>query len=108
MNARLIEGRSHRPLILLEDGRVGIPVNLHFLSRNDFLSLLGRKVEVVSRLSEMHYTVRLPGAPEHMLPWTCRIGRRGLGYDLGSVKSYTRISEATQTSLEQPKARREG
>jgi hypothetical protein len=79
MNARLIEGRGHRPLILFEDGRVGIPVNLHFLSRNDFLSVLGRQVEVLSRLSEIHYTVRLPGAPEHMLPWTCKVGRRGLG-----------------------------
>lgn len=68
MNARLIEGRGHRPLILFEDGREGIPVNVHFLSRNDFLSMLGRRVEVVSRLSEMHYTVRLPGAPERMLP----------------------------------------
>jgi hypothetical protein len=79
MNARLIEGRGHRPLILFEDGRVGIPVNLHFLSRNDFLSVLGRQVEVLSRLSEIHYTVRLLGAPEHMLPWTCKVGRRGLG-----------------------------
>jgi hypothetical protein len=79
MNARLIEGQGHRPLILFEDGRVGIPVNLNFLSRNDFVSVLGRRVEVVSRLSEWHYTVRLPGAPEHLLPWTCTIGRRGSG-----------------------------
>lgn len=69
MNARLIEGRSHRPLILFDDGRVGIPVNLHFLSRHDFLTVVGRRVEVVSQLSEMHYTVRLPGAPEHLQPW---------------------------------------
>ncbi len=81
MHARLIEGHGHRPLIQFEDGRVGIPVNLHFLSRNHFLSVLGRQVEVVSRLSETHYTVRLPGAPRHMLPWTCQIGRRGLGTD---------------------------
>ncbi len=85
MNARLIEGRGHRPLILFEDGRVGIPVNLHFLSRNDFVSLLGRQVEVISRLSELHYTVRLPGAPEHLLPWICRVGRRGSGCALDSV-----------------------
>jgi hypothetical protein len=85
MNARLIEGRGHRPLILFEDGRVGIPVNLNFLSRNDFMSVLGRRVEVVSRLSESHYTVRLPGAPEHLQPWTCRIGRRGLGTARSSV-----------------------
>lgn len=85
MHARLIEGRSHRPMILFEDGRVGIPVNLHFLSRNDFISVLGRQVEVVSRLSELHYTVRLPGAPEHLQPWTCRIGRRGSGCAPDSV-----------------------
>lgn len=85
MNARLIEGCDHRPLILFDDGRVGIPVNLHFLSRNDFMSLLGRQVEVVSRLSESHYTVRLPGAPEHLLPWTCLVGRRGLGCAPGPV-----------------------
>jgi len=85
MNARLIEGRGHRPLILFEDGRVGIPVNLHFLSRNDFMSVLGRQVEVVSRLSDLHYTVRLPGAPEHLQPWTCRIGGSGIGFAPGSA-----------------------
>lgn len=77
MNARLIEGRGHRPLIQFEDGREGIPVNLHFLSRNDFLSFLGRRVEVVTRLSDRHYTVRLLGAPEHLLSWSCLVGRRG-------------------------------
>lgn len=66
MNAKLIEGRGHRPLIRFEDGRVGIPVNLHFLSRGDFLALVGRQVEIVSRLSDVHYSVRLPGAPDHM------------------------------------------
>ncbi len=66
MHAILTEGRGHRPLIRFDDGRVGIPVNLHFLSRHDFLSVLGRQVEVVSRLSDLHYTVRLPGAPEHL------------------------------------------
>lgn len=66
MYAKLVEGRSHRPLIRFEDGRIGIPVNLHFISRGDFLSLVGRQVEIVSRLSDLHYSVRLPGAPEHM------------------------------------------
>jgi len=73
MNARLIEGRGHRPLILFEDGRVGIPVNLHFLSRNDFISVLGKQVEVVSRLSD--------------LPFLGRPGIRLEGYALGSVSS---------------------
>lgn len=66
MYAKLIEGRSHRPLIRFEDGCIGIPINLHFLSRNEFLSLLGRQVEIISRLSEAHYSVRLHGAPEHL------------------------------------------
>lgn len=66
MHAILTEGHGRRPLIRFDDGRVGIPVNLHFLSRHDFLSVLGRRVEVVSRLSDQHYTVRLPGAPEHL------------------------------------------
>ncbi len=77
MNAVLIEGLDHRPLIRFDDGRIGIPVNLHFRSRIDFLSFLGRRVEVVSRLSDLHYTVRLPGAPQHLLPWSCIVGRRG-------------------------------
>ncbi len=78
MYAQLIEGSDRRPLIRFDDGRVCIPVNLNFLSRADFLSMIGRRVEIVTRLSDLHYTVRLPGAPQHMQPWTCRIGRRGL------------------------------
>ena len=42
MNAGLIESRGHRPLSLFEDRRVAISVNLHFLSHNDFISVLGR------------------------------------------------------------------
>lgn len=66
MHAILTKGKDHRPLIRFDDGRVGIPVNLNFLSRHVFLSVLGRRVGVVSRLSDLHFTVRLPGVPEHL------------------------------------------
>ncbi|MCS6786697.1 MAG: hypothetical protein NZ524_06675 [Thiobacillaceae bacterium] len=78
MQATLCQGTGRRPLIRFDDGRLGIPVNLHFRSRLDFLFHLGRRVEVISQLSEQHYTVRLPGAPLHLLPWACMVGRRGL------------------------------
>lgn len=66
MQAKLIEGETHRPLIRFADGQVGVPVNLRFRSRGEFLGLLGREVIVVSRLSEQHYSVRLPGGPAHL------------------------------------------
>lgn len=61
MKAKLIEGKGHRPLIRFADGRTGVPINLHFLSRQDFLSHVGRQVIIRSQLSEQHYTVLLPG-----------------------------------------------
>lgn len=61
MKATLIEGTGHRPLIRFADGRTGVPVNLHFLSRQDFLFYLGRQVIIRSQLSDQHYTVLLPG-----------------------------------------------
>ena len=64
MFAWIIEGDGHRPMLRFEDGRTGIPVNLHLLSRRDFLELLGRRVEVRSQLSPDHYTVRYSGADE--------------------------------------------
>lgn len=66
MHAILTEGHGHRPLIRFDDGRVSLPVNLHFWSRHGFLSVRGRQVEVVSRLADLHDTVRLPGAPEYL------------------------------------------
>ncbi|MCU0840677.1 MAG: hypothetical protein MUC79_03030 [Thiobacillaceae bacterium] len=66
MDATLIEGRARRPMIRFEDGQLGVPVNLRFLSRVEFLALVGRRVVVVSRYSEQHYSVRLPGGPEHL------------------------------------------
>jgi hypothetical protein len=61
MYAILIEGDGHRPMIRFEDGRQGVPVNLDFRSRTEFLGLVGRRVEVLSRFSDHHYSVRLAG-----------------------------------------------
>jgi len=66
MHAILSEGRDHRPIIRFEDGRIGIPVNLRIRSRHHFLSMLGWRVVVISRLSDLHYTVRLPSAPKDL------------------------------------------
>ncbi len=64
MIAWIIEGDGHRPLLRFEDGRTGIPVNLHLLNRREFLDLLGRRVEVRSQLSPDHYTVRFPSSDD--------------------------------------------
>lgn len=61
MHATLIQGEDHRPLIRFPDGHLGVPVNLRFLSRTQFLAHLGRRVKVLSQLSDRHYTVCLPG-----------------------------------------------
>jgi len=61
MEAKLIEGQGRQPLIRFPDGRTGIPVNLRFWSRHDFLAHIGKRVTVRSQLSEHHYTVLLPG-----------------------------------------------
>ncbi len=62
MFAKLIEGNGHQPMIRFEDGRLGVPINLLFSSRNEFLSYVGRRVEIRSQLSEQHYSVHLPGS----------------------------------------------
>jgi hypothetical protein len=62
MYAWLIESNEHRPLLRLEDGSIGIPVNLRLYSRQQFLALLGRRVEIRSQLSPQHYTIRFPAA----------------------------------------------
>lgn len=67
MFAWLIESAGHRPLLHLEDGSTGIPINLHLYTRHQFLSLLGRRVEIRSQLSPQHYTVRFPN-PADALP----------------------------------------
>lgn len=67
MNAWLIEGKGHRPLLRFEDGHTGIPINLHFVTRQQFLLRLGRRVEIRSQLSPEHYTIRFPN-PEDTLP----------------------------------------
>jgi hypothetical protein len=67
MNAWLIEGKGHRPLLQFEDGHTGIPINLHLVTRQQFLRRLGRRVEIRSQLSPEHYTVRFPN-PEDALP----------------------------------------
>jgi hypothetical protein len=67
MNAWLIEGNGHRPLLRFEDGHTGIPINLHLVTRQQFLVRLGRRVEIRSQLSPEHYTVRFPN-PEDTLP----------------------------------------
>ncbi len=63
MYAILIESNGHRPMIRFEDGHEGVPVNLDFRSRMQFLGLVGRRVHVLTRLSENHYSVRLAGMP---------------------------------------------
>jgi hypothetical protein len=60
MYAWLFESPGHRPLLQFEDGSTGIPINLHLYTRHQFLSLLGRRVEICSKLSPQHYTVRFP------------------------------------------------
>lgn len=67
MQARLIEGNGHRPMLRLDDGRIGIPINLHLVTRQQFLSRLGHRVEVQSQLSPEHYSVRFLN-PEDRLP----------------------------------------
>ena len=67
MYAWLIESDGHRPLLHLDDGSTGIPVNLHLHTRHQFLALLGRRVEIRSRLSSQHYTVHFPN-PADTLP----------------------------------------
>lgn len=61
MEAKLVEGKERRPLIRFSDGRMGVPINLRFLSRLDFLAQVGRQVTILSQLSDVHYTVSLPG-----------------------------------------------
>ncbi|MEW5789739.1 MAG: hypothetical protein AB1899_17995 [Pseudomonadota bacterium] len=61
MYAWLIEGNGHRPMLRFEDGHTGIPINLGLTSRQQFLELLGRRVEIRSQLSAEHYSVRIPG-----------------------------------------------
>jgi len=60
MFAWLIEGEGHRPMLRFEDGSTGIPINLHLVNRQQFLRLLGRRVEIRSQLSPEHYTVCFP------------------------------------------------
>lgn len=67
MQAWLIEGLGHRPMLRFDDGRIGIPINLHLLTRQQFLSRLGRRVEIQSQLSAEHYSVRFIN-PEDRLP----------------------------------------
>jgi len=45
----------------------GIPINLHLYTRHQFLALLGRRVEIRTQLSPLHYTVRFPN-PADTLP----------------------------------------
>lgn len=65
MRAWLIEGKGRRPMLRFEDGRTGIPINLHLVTRQQFLRLLGRRVEVRSQLSADHYTVSFPNPDDH-------------------------------------------
>lgn len=67
MHAWLIEDKGHRPMLRFEDGRIGIPINLHLITRQQFLKLLGRRVEVRSQFSSEHYSVRFPN-PQDRLP----------------------------------------
>jgi hypothetical protein len=67
MHAWLIESAGHRPLLLLEDGTTGIPINLHLYTRQQFLARLGHRVEIQTQLSPRHYTVRFPN-PTDALP----------------------------------------
>lgn len=67
MHAWLIESSGHRPLLRLEDGRTGIPINLHLHTRSQFLARLGRRVEIRTQLSPDHYTIRFPN-PADALP----------------------------------------
>lgn len=67
MHAWLIESAGHRPLLQLEDGTTGIPINLHLYTRQQFLARLGRRVEIRTQLSPRHYTVRFPN-PADALP----------------------------------------
>lgn len=67
MQARIIEGHGNRPMLRFDDGRIGIPINLHLLTRQQFLSRLGRRVEIQSQLSADHYSVRFVN-PEDSLP----------------------------------------
>jgi hypothetical protein len=62
MQAWLFESSGHRPLLRFEDGTTGIPINLHLVTRYDFLSVLGRRFEIGMQLSQQHFTVRLPKA----------------------------------------------
>jgi hypothetical protein len=66
MYAWLIESAGHRPLLRLEDGSTGIPVNLHVYTRHQFLTLLGRRVEIRTQLSAKHYTVHLPNLADDL------------------------------------------
>ena len=67
MYAWLIESTRHCPLLVLEDGSTAIPVNLHLYTRQQFLSRVGRRVEIRTQLSPRHYTVRFPN-PADTLP----------------------------------------
>ena len=62
MFAKLIEGNGHQPMIRFEDGRLGIPINLLFSSRTEFLLHIGQLVTIRSQLSDQHYSVHLPGS----------------------------------------------
>ncbi len=70
MFAWIIEGEGHRPMLRLEDGRTGIPVNLNLHTRAQFLNLVGRRVEVRSQLSPQHFTVRLSGPEDGIGAWS--------------------------------------
>jgi hypothetical protein len=62
MHAWLFESSGHRPLLRFEDGSTGIPINLHLVTRHDFLRLVGRRFEIGMQVSQQHFTVRLPKA----------------------------------------------
>jgi hypothetical protein len=64
MHAWLFESTGHRPLLRFEDGSTGIPINLHLVTRYEFLRLLGRRLEIGTRLSPQHFTVHLPKATD--------------------------------------------
>ena len=67
MHAWLVEGEDHRPMLRFEDGHTGVPINLHLVTRHQFLRVLGRRVEICSQLSPQHYTVRFSN-PDDSLP----------------------------------------
>jgi hypothetical protein len=65
MYARLFESSEHRPLLRFEDGGIGIPINLHLFTRYEFLTLVGRRLEIGMQLSPQHFTVHLATSELH-------------------------------------------